>query len=74
MKTVLFFAFWCVDSSYLYLKPLSKGCKFKPSSECGVHYCKVLSPAHVMEWLYTDGLRFNLSIANGNRTVNTACT
>ena len=34
--------FTAVQSSYLYLKTLSKGCKFKPSSECGVHYCKVL--------------------------------
>ena len=23
----------------------------------GYHYCKVLSPARVMEWIYTDGLR-----------------
>lgn len=25
----------------------------------GVHYCKLLSPARALEWLYTDGLRFN---------------
>jgi len=65
--------FTAVQSAYLYLKTLSKGCRFKPSSECGVHYCKVLSPAHVMEWLYTDGLRFNLSLANVNKTVNATC-
>lgn len=23
----------------------------------GHHYCKLLSPARVMEWIYTDGLR-----------------
>jgi hypothetical protein len=23
----------------------------------GMHYCKLLSPARVMEWLYTDALR-----------------
>jgi len=62
-----------VQSNYLYLKTIKMGCKFRPQSECGVHYCKVLSPAHVMEWLYTDGLRFNLSITNENITVNTSC-
>jgi hypothetical protein len=28
----------------------------------GYHYCKVLSPARVMEWIYTDGLRRNKGI------------
>ncbi len=23
----------------------------------GIHYCKVVSPARAMEWMYTDGLR-----------------
>ena len=23
----------------------------------GNHYCKILSPARAMEWIYTDGLR-----------------
>jgi len=63
-----------VQSNYLYLKTIANGCKFEPQSECGVHYCKILSPAHVMEWLYTDGLRFNLSIYNMNKTVNTWCS
>ena len=62
-----------VESNYLYLKTIANGCKFRPQTECGVHYCKILSPAHVMEWAYTDGLRFNLSIANQNKTVNTTC-
>jgi hypothetical protein len=26
----------------------------------GYHYCKLLSPARVMEWIYTDGLRDQL--------------
>ncbi len=28
----------------------------------GYHYCKVLSPARVMEWVYVDGLRDQLHI------------
>ncbi|KAJ9461549.1 hypothetical protein DIPPA_00177 [Diplonema papillatum] len=31
---------------------------------CGSHYCKLLSPARAMEWLYLDGLRLNLSLVN----------
>lgn len=25
----------------------------------GYHYCKLLSPARIMEWIYVDGLRRN---------------
>mmetsp|Transcript_8950 Transcript_8950/g.1296 ORF Transcript_8950/g.1296 Transcript_8950/m.1296 type:complete len:89 (+) Transcript_8950:67-333(+) len=32
------------------------------SSAAGFHYCKVLSPARVMEWMYIDSLRLNASI------------
>lgn len=28
----------------------------------GIHYCKVMSPARVMEWMYTDGLRNKLGL------------
>lgn len=32
------------------------------SSAAGFHYCKLLSPARVMEWMYIDGLRLNGSL------------
>ena len=30
----------------------------------GIHYCKLLSPARAIEWIYVDGLRTHLSIKN----------
>ena len=30
----------------------------------GFHYCKVLSPARVIEWLYVDGLRAKYSLSS----------
>ena len=30
----------------------------------GFHFCKVLSPARAMEWIYVDGLRLHDSINN----------
>ena len=30
----------------------------------GMHYCKLLSPARCMEWIYTDGLRTKLGLEN----------
>jgi hypothetical protein len=32
------------------------------ATTAGIHYCKVLSPARVMEWMYTDGLRNKLGL------------
>lgn len=31
-------------------------------TNAGAHYCKLLSPARVMEWMYTDGLRNKLGL------------
>ena len=61
-----------VRSQYLYVKTLKNGCRFAPT-ECGVHYCKLLSPAHAMEWMYIDGLRFNMSLKNSNMSFNIMC-
>ncbi len=38
----------------------------------GVHYCKLLSPAKVMEWIYVDGLRAHMSLS-GERAELMAC-
>lgn len=32
----------------------------------GMHYCKLLSPARVMEWLMVDGLRLHYSLKSNN--------
>lgn len=33
----------------------------------GMHYCKLLSPARVVEWMYVDGLRLHYSLASQNQ-------
>ncbi len=33
----------------------------------GMHYCKLLSPARVMEWLMVDGLRLNYSLKTNKK-------
>ena len=38
----------------------------------GMHYCKLLSPAKAMEWVYVDGLRAHLSLS-GNRAELQSC-
>jgi len=35
---------------------------YKIKAAAGMHYCKLLSPARVMEWIYVDGLRKYYSI------------
>ena len=60
-----------LTSYYIFTNTTSNGCKFDDA--CGSHYCKLLSPAHMMEWMYYQGLRFNLSISNLNKTVNITC-
>jgi hypothetical protein len=37
----------------------------------GFHYCKVLSPARVIEWMYVDGLRAKYSLRTYNGTTAT---
>lgn len=34
----------------------------------GYHYCKLLSPARAMEWIYVDGLRYYDSLSNYTET------
>jgi len=34
----------------------------------GMHYCKLLSPARVAEWIHVDGLRLNLGLKNQKST------
>jgi len=40
---------------------------FIPDPGC-FHYCKLLSPARAIEWLYTDSLRAERSLPNSERT------
>ena len=37
----------------------------------GLHFCKLLSPARAIEWMYVDGLRYYDSLDNSTST-NTA--
>merc|ERR1712129_11694 len=60
----------CNESTHVNYRSVESNYYYQPF---GVHYCKLISPAHAMEWMYTDGLRFNLSVANLNKTVNITC-
>ena len=42
-----------VVQSVMMRTPVDYGIK----AAAGMHYCKLLSPARVMEWIYVDGLR-----------------
>ena len=55
-----------VRSQYLYTNLTC----FFAQDECGVHYCKVLSPARAMEWIYIESLRFNQSLINIANGIN----
>lgn len=33
-------------------------------ASAGFHYCKILSPANAMEWIYSDSLRARMSLVN----------
>lgn len=35
-------------------------------ASAGFHYCKILSPARVVEWIYVDGLKAHYSIKKDN--------
>jgi len=35
---------------------------YKISAAAGFHYCKLMSPAKAIEWIYSDGLRENGSL------------
>jgi hypothetical protein len=48
-----------VVSPTMRTQPDSPATKLYPDSD-SMHYCKLMSPARVMEWIYTDGLREDL--------------
>lgn len=46
--------------------------KYKIGIFAGMHYCKLLSPARAVEWIYVDGLRAGYSLS-GNRAELMSC-
>ena len=50
------------DAVELRSPQFSTATDFPLPKTAGFHYCKVLSPARAMEWIYVDGLRAKYSL------------
>jgi hypothetical protein len=58
------------DSMVLRSPQFSTATDFWLPKTRGFHYCKVLSPARSMEWIYVDGLREKYSLKSKNNKAN----
>ena len=50
--------------SIYYINQMKTPENYPISAAAGFHYCKVLSPARSMEWIYMGGLRKYMGIKN----------